>query len=70
MDKGKGCVATVLIQKGTLKSDIETASTFLANRIANPSQDATKAAYENALYVTYQTKLKNKKISKSSRYCI
>jgi hypothetical protein len=48
------------IQKGTLKSDKETASTFLANRIANPSQDATKAAYENALYVTYQTKLKNK----------
>lgn len=48
------------IQSGVLKSDVETASTFLANRIANPSELATKAAYENALYVTYQTKLKDK----------
>ena len=48
------------IEQGVLKSDIETASTFLANRIANPSEDATKAAYQNALYVTFQTKLKDK----------
>jgi len=48
------------IQQGVLKADVETASTFLANRIANPSEDATKAAYQNSLYVTYQTKLKDK----------
>lgn len=48
------------IEQGILKSDIDTASTFLANRIANPSEDATRAAYANAQYVTFQTKLKDK----------
>lgn len=48
------------IEQGVLKADVNTASTYLANRIANPSEATTKAAYENALYVTYQTKLKNK----------
>jgi len=48
------------IEQGILKADVESASTYMARLLNEPTEDMTKAAYQHALYVTYQTKLKDK----------